>query len=439
MGEFLRLNDAEIESRILKLICNLQTVNQSKILSHITPNHFGTEQGKEVYARLVNLIQSGKQIPTTEVLKFDQVLSENARAFISGKANLQVQDSEHALEILEKYRKVRLIFQNTADIIEAMKKDSPDLESVLSKMESTLLEARVNTDIDEMMHIGMGGNADPVVEEILKRERNDFIPTGFKAFDAKSGGFAKKNVITIASVSGGGKSAMALQIACNQYRFGFNAIVISFEMDKFEIMTRILSNLGYIGHGFLHLRTFSPMQKRKVLIAWDEFSAAGEKKGNRLTIFCPTRDMTIQDVFTEIKPYGYDVIYIDYIGLLKQDFKKALWESLGNIARYAKLGANSLNAAVVLLAQLDEDTLKIKYSKALCHNSHFVWTWSYGDKEKELGVIEVNQIKTRNSKSFPFYLSADFDKMIISDYEGPPPEQSAKVDKNSIPSMEELV
>ena len=106
----MRLHDAEIESRIVKLICNSKSDNQSKILSQLTPNHFGTEQGKEVYARIITLIQSGKQIPSTEVLKFDQVLSENARAFISGKTDIQSQDLDHALGILEKYRKIRLIF-----------------------------------------------------------------------------------------------------------------------------------------------------------------------------------------------------------------------------------------------------------------------------------------------------------------------------------------
>ena len=434
----LRLYDATIESKVLKIICNAKSDTQSKLLGRLHINYFGTDQAKEVFARVSNLIQSGKQIPTTDVLKHDQVLSDGSREFISGKADFKDQDVEASIDILEKYRKIRLVYNMAAETIEEMKSDSPNIDNVLGNLESTLLEARVNTDANEIIRIGKNGNADDLVHEILRNERLDLIPTGFKEFDTKVGGFAKKNVIFYASTSGGGKSLLMQQTSMNQYRMGFNVGVVSFEMEKLELMARILANLGYIPHEYVHLRKISMQQRKKIIMAWDEFSSRGEQKGNTLDIYCPTRDMTIQDVFIEMKPRGYDIIYIDYVGLLKQDDKKALWESLGNIARAAKLGANALNVAVVIAAQLDEDTLKLKYSKALKHNAHYVWTWTYDEKAQELGIIQINQIKARSAKPFPFYLTAEFDKMTISDYDGPPPEQSAVVNKKNVPTMSDL-
>jgi hypothetical protein len=85
------------------------------------------------------------------------------------------------------------------------------------------------------------------------------------------------------------------------------------------------------------------------------------------------------------------------------------------------MAANSLDAVFILLAQLDDETNKLKYSKAIQANANIVWTWEYGDREKESGIIEVEQRKSRNSKTFPFYLETDYSTMTFKNYSGPTP------------------
>jgi histidyl-tRNA synthetase len=149
--------------------------------------------------------------------------------------------------------------------------------------------------------------------------------------------------------------------------------------------------------------------------------------------------MTISEIGMEIKPYNYDIVYIDYISLLKADARMAMWEVLGNHARSAKLTAASLKACFVLLAQYDQNESKIKYSQAITANANCVWAWEHGEKEKTSGIIEVKQLKNRSGTQESFYLQRDFKIMSFKDYSGPLPEEDQKEKKEEeLPAMPEL-
>ena len=178
--------------------------------------------------------------------------------------------------------------------------------------------------------------------------------------------------------------------------------------------------------------------KERILKKWEEF-VLGLGIKNRLTIWCPTRELNVPEIAMEIKPMGFDIVYIDYISLLKCDPKKANWETLGDHARAAKLVANNLNAAMVLLAQYDGKEDKIRYSQAIVNNSSFVWTFNVDDQVRESGIIEVKQAKARNAELYNFLLQRDMAYMTFKDYVGPPPPANGSQQQNTnIPRMPEL-
>jgi hypothetical protein len=80
------------------------------------------------------------------------------------------------------------------------------------------------------------------------------------------------------------------------------------------------------------------------------------------------------------------------------------------------LVANNLNAALVLLAQYDSKEEKLKYSAAILANAHIVFAWNNTEKEKESGIVEVHQLKSRNAETYPFLLQRDFSVMSFYDY-----------------------
>jgi replicative DNA helicase len=435
--------DAVIELQAIKTICD--SPNKMLLLSRVNDEFFGSDQAKEIFRRVSHIVGQGKDVPSSEVLKTDVVLSESSRAFLANKSALHIEspdDIDHLFEGLARYRKARLLLDLITSSIEVLKENDPDVDTVVDSIESTLQKCRTGSVKSEMKHF-TNANADQLLKEInedLSDVKDDFIPTSFAEFDKSTGGFRRKNVIALASTPGGGKSAMALQMAINQYLMGYNVCYVSYEMDEVEMRYRALSNISQIDHGDINLKRLNKKKIATINAKFREFLNTG--KDNRLTLWCPERELNIPEIAAELKAYNYDVIYIDYIQLLKPYPNKALWESLGDHARASKLAANALNTAFIILAQYDDKENKLKYSKAIMANAHFVWAWESGQKELESGIIEVKQLKARNAQVFPFYLQRDFKTMTFKDCTAPVPPppgtEPPKKPKTEIPKMPEL-
>jgi replicative DNA helicase len=434
----LRLFDSASEIQVVRSCCDSPL--RIKLLSKINSDHFGFDRAKEIFLRIINLVNLNKPIPSTDVLRNDESLSQESRALIADPtyAVLHKEDDITAsYEILEKYRKARVILSAISLAADKMKDDSPDIDSVVSSMENMLQKCHNASNKEEMVHY-CSLNFENLAKEIESDLRNthlDLIPSSFAAFDRDSGGFPRGSVIAMASVPGGGKSALSTQMAANQYLMGFNVLYVSYEMSEVEIRYRLLSSQSKIDHKAIKLKQLDNKQIEHINKSFSDFILPNSS--NRLTIWCPSREMTIPEIGMEVKPYNYDIIYIDYISLLKADPRMAMWEVLGNHARSAKLVASSLNACMVLLAQYDQNEAKIKYSQAITANAHCVWAWEHGEKEKTSGIIEVKQLKNRSGTQEPFYLQRDFKIMSFKDYSGPPPEEFSK-EEQGLPSMPEL-
>lgn len=418
-------SNANSEITIVKTICDSKEF-QIYILAQIDESFFNFEDTMGIFKRIRSLIDGGKSVPTSSVLKNDLTLTESMRAIISNKEGILV-DKDNVDRVISTLRDAKnktLLMQTLINIVG--KQQDYSASSILTSLENSIQKCHSgSSQNEEMSHIAVK-DCEKLVEEanqhLSEDVSKDIIPTGFYDFDSRSGGLFRKNVLVVASVPGGGKSTLALQMALHQYKCGFNVCLVSYEMDVKEIKSRLYSNVSKVDHGDINLRKLDSTKKQLVLERYAKWVKSGSKeKDNRITLWTPHRDLTMPQIAMELKPYNYDLIYVDYIGLLYNNPKRALWENLGQHTRDAKLAANSLNAVFILLAQLDDETNKLKYSKAIQANANIVWTWEYGDREKESGIIEVEQRKSRNSKTFPFYLETDYSTMTFKNYSGPTP------------------
>lgn len=419
----MKIFDSNVEILVAKSLCDSSM--KTLILSRISEDYFGSDQGKEIYRRIMVLLNSGKAPPSSEVLRNDDALSDSAKAFLSSTCTPleSEEDIEASVGALTKYRKARIILRATEQAISSMQVQDPDVDAVVSSMESMLQQCRSGVSTSEMKHYSRKDKASLVAELAQQMDEPDegVIPSGFAEYDKKSGGFRRRSVLVLASPPGGGKSAMAQQMALNHYLMGLNVCYINYEMDEIEMKYRALSSISAIDHSSISLKRLTKSAKQHILTKWEEF-LEGSGGNNRLTIWTPAeRELSVPEIANELKPYGYDVVYIDYLGLLKMDPKKAMHEMLGEHTRNSKLAANKLNALFVVLAQLDDEELKIKYSKAIKANAHTIWAWACGEREIESGIVEIDQQKARGSHPFPFLLSRDMKIMRFSDYFGPPP------------------
>jgi replicative DNA helicase len=439
----VRAFDAEVEVKIIKTI--LDTQHKSYVLSKINADYLGLDETKEVFKRISTLINAGKAIPSSDVFKNDSVLTEQTRAIISNQNNKgyeTLEDIDTALDILNKYRKARILYQSITIAIEKLKDPSPDIDNVVSNLSESLHFCHAGTLKSEMVHFSKEHAKEIVdsVEQELRNRADDFIQTGLTEFDKKSGGWRRTNVIAMASTPGGGKSALALQLAANQYLLGYSVIMISYEMDEIELKYRLLASVSRISHSDINLNRITEKQIKIINERFHDFLSSGEGK---FTIWCPNRELNVYEITTEIKPYNYDAVYIDYINLLREEPKKNQHEVLGAHARAAKLCAKQMNNVIVLLAQLDEQSEHIKYSKAIEAHANMVWTWLNDKRAQETNIIEVKQLKARNSPVYSFLLFFDRPVMQVRSYIGPNPNEVLKGDEKpeeiKMPSMPELI
>ena len=275
-----------------------------------------------------------------------------------------------------------------------------------------------------MARTGYGSNTDEVVSKIIEQGTTR-LKTGFKEFDDKTGGLERTNLLTVAAPSGGGKTAMSLYMATKMYElFHYNVCFISYEMNKYEVYSRILANISNVDHDRINLRKMSPVQKMRVMESWNKFDAIGQENKCKFEIWCPSEEYTASQLSRMLKPLKFDVIVVDYLNLIAEEkTSEKMWESLGRTTRKFKNMAVNLDCVVIMLTQLDRDTLQVKYSKAIEANSNFLWIWEYGDREEETKVIEIKQQKARNARKYPFKLKADFDYMRFENYTGLPDEE----------------
>jgi archaellum biogenesis ATPase FlaH len=417
----IKLFSAGLELRTLASLCNAPTGEASVyLLSHLTGDHFHYEPCKVGYKRIVKLMQTRGEVPSYHELEADPVIDEDLREILSANEykKKRIRDEQKAkdqFDLLESYRKTRVAYFTAKATIDALKQSSVDIDQVILNMGDGLAVARSAVKHQEqLVHIGQGNNSAAIVKEVLYGESEPTIPTGFKTFDQKNGGFFKPAVAILSSNSSGGKSVAALQMAVNMYYSKHSTCVLSLEMSKEQYMARFLSNISGVSATKIFLKTFTKEEEAKIKAAYKKFVLFGKKHNVRWTILAPEQGMTLDQLLMTCKPYGFDVITIDYLSLLEEADVENQARALASITRKCKVFTQSAGCLMILLAQLNEEGL-IKYSRAIKENADHVWTWVYGDTERETHLITMRVDKGRNQLCFPFEVTEDYSVMSLID------------------------
>jgi hypothetical protein len=365
-------------------------------------------------------MQTSGNIPGYRELEADPILDEGFRAEISAyddkkKKIRQEKTAKAVFDLLESYRKKRVLYNVAKSTIDKLKGEAVDVDSLIQAMGDNLAVATsaVST-IEQLVHIGEGNNSVELVKEILDGEGSPTIPTGFKTFDDKNGGFFKQAVAVLSSNSSGGKSVCALQMAINMYWAGQSTCVLSLEMSKDQYMARFLSNISGVSASRIFLKKLTEDEKNEIRAAYKKFVIFGKKNNVRWTILAPETGLSLDQLLMTCKPYSFDVVTIDYATLLEEADVDNQARALASITRRCKVFSQVSKCLVIVLAQLSDDGF-IKYSRAIKENADHVWTWTFSDTERETHNITIKVDKGRNQMCFPFEVTEDFSTMRIID------------------------
>lgn len=192
------------------------------------------------------------------------------------------------------------------------------------------------------------------VEERYDKGGVDLLgtPTGMGVIDLMTGGMDKDQLWIIAGQTGGGKSALALNIALNSCKLGNDVLFYSLEMGAESLVNRLLSTMTGVDAGRIIRGKFNSTEKRAIQNAVNEIEDLG------LYIIdssCTSQQVREHSFRLGEKLGGVGMIVVDYAQLLGDD------GSLGDVERLTRISNNirnlarpdQMNAPVLLLSQLN--------------------------------------------------------------------------------------
>ncbi len=200
------------------------------------------------------------------------------------------------------------------------------------------------------------------IHDVMAGKVSNGISSGFPSLDHYIGGFKPTDMIIIGARPSVGKTAFALSIAHNiafksetPHKVGF----FSLEMSGASLLQRLLSressiNSNCLRNGQLDRETDNRLQ------------AAAERlydKAENLYIQ-DSSSLSIMDIRSQarrmVREFGVDIIFIDYIGLIRWDGPASVdrHQQVATYSRELKSMARELNVPVICLSQVNREAGK---------------------------------------------------------------------------------
>lgn len=211
--------------------------------------------------------------------------------------------------------------------------------------------------------------------EDMKSGRPNRITTGMASLDeVMYGGMAPGNLIVLAARPSVGKTALSLYMLRKAAAAGARAAFFSIEMTTDELAMRMIASVSeeyedenYPGIGNPRRSIISMYKIANGFDSqedWDKFEQAVSQLAP-LPIIINDGARDLRDIVSRAtvlnKQGKCDIVYIDYLGLIKQaqaDPRTPLYQVIADITSTLKAMAKTLRIPVVLLCQLNRDAAK---------------------------------------------------------------------------------
>lgn len=192
------------------------------------------------------------------------------------------------------------------------------------------------------------------ISELTKLKDTYFTPknekrikVGIEEVDKAIGGFDNGDTTLLAARPAVGKSAFALQFARKFGRDGIKTGYFNLEMGQKQIYERSIASASGIDMNRIRLGTnFLNNEKAD----FERGNATLQKETN---VYVIPGTQSLKDIRATQKKYGFEVIIIDYLQLIKTEKRSSRSTEVGDISRGLKAIAQDFNIHVIALSQLN--------------------------------------------------------------------------------------
>lgn len=413
----VKLFSADVEKRALRTVCG--SAEGQKLWVNLTAKHFATEIGSLAFKRIQNHFKRHGELPSWSGLLSDPGLPDRVRGALKtfktppARVPKNVKALANSLEV---YRKKRGLDSLSRLISEQLSAEGNEVDGILDNISKSFADiGRADTSL-KTHTIGTGDTARELVTAILKGKVQQFVPTGFRAYDSINYGIPIGSMMIVAGASGSGKSAVMGTLGRNMASRAARVLFAPLEMETDAMIQRELATQTGINlTKFLNPKIAMTLaEKKKALKKYDMLSRQIRRTGGKLTFWEQDQQATLDAILGYAKAHGYNVVMIDYVGLLAGTDGDDQVRAFSRITKQCKLWAKNNKAIVILAAQLNDEG-KIKYSRAMHEDASTMWTFIRTAQDKEQNTVTVDQGKSRQQSDHQLRLFMDLATMTVRD------------------------
>lgn len=238
-----------------------------------------------------------------------------------------------------------------------------------------------------------------IEEAVLHGDKQAGYSTWIQTLDKYTGWIVKWRTMRLSAYSNTGKSALSYSIANAVLKQWAKVLYFSLEIPKDDLRNRLLSNY--------YSMPIQAFDKKSSLSKFD-MSGYGEKE-----LYIVSELFTMSDIERITKSVKPDVVFIDYVQLVKWDWTSE-YEQMNDIARRIRKLTAENNCAVFDLSQVSNEgksykkwsVIPSKWSGELVSASNIALVMQESEKD---GKLELIIAKNRHGKKWiAIELTPDF-------------------------------
>lgn len=417
----MKLYSQRTELRALKSVCDasVDEGKRARLLARLSQDHFYYPPTKAAFGRVLSFAKKRSKILDWNSLLEDGSLDEEFRQILETSEVDSVTTDDKLSDLydnLHRYRTLRGIYELAEIAVDEVKKKSVDADALLDKLADKFTNIRQSADLQEqIVRIGLNNNSSSIVKDILYGESEPMIKTGIPQVDNINGGLPIEGVHLLAGTTSGGKSTIAQQLLIWMHKLNkLDTLLVSMEMGEKQVMQRLLSNISGVLFSKIKKKTLSKSEEANIKVAYKDFKKFGIKNECSYDIMCPLEDISSSKLFLTLQAYNYSVVCIDYISLFSDATAADQWKALSEVARQAKIFSRRKKCLVIILAQLDSEDDRIRYSKGVLEHADGAWVFNYSKPEvRETHIIPMRTLKMRDGELVPFDLKEEYHFMRV--------------------------
>ena len=231
------------------------------------------------------------------------------------------------------------------------------------------------------------------------------VPFGFRSLDEWTGGIQPHEFVSVAGFSGLGKSTLLIVLAFNMWLRGFTPMFVTLEMEAKAILRRFDAMSTGIDYWKLKHLDLPEVE----IETWREAAEKIQHKACDIPVIDSIRGCTPDHIFAETIRHKPDVVFLDYIGLMRSSHPQgrgaSMWQTLTEITQDLKQNARTLGIPIVAAAQTNRSGAKdgaeldnIGLSISIIQDPDIVLGLFADDEMKEAKRMEIRLIKNRDGK-----------------------------------------